>query len=104
MQADSPATKEATMLEQKERYTLQELYEELPCTLVELGQKSGLNEVTVARIRDGKPTRRSTVNRLLLALSEIYGVNLSLRNVTGINVQVNKRMEARGQKQDQIAA
>jgi predicted transcriptional regulator len=104
MQANNPTTKEATMLEQKERYTLQELYEELPCTLVELGQKSGLSEVTVARIRDGKPTRRSTVNRLLLALSEIYGVNLSLRNVTGINVQVNKRVKARGQKQDQIAA
>jgi len=92
------------MLEQKEKYTLQELYEELPCTLVELGQKSGLNEVTIARVRDGKPTRRSTVNRLLKALSEIYGVNLSVRNVQGINVQVNKRLEAKDQKQIKTAA
>ena len=92
------------MLEQKEKYTLEELYEELPCTLVELGQKSGLNEVTVARIRDGKPTRRSTVNRLLRALSEIYGVNLSVRNVQGINVQVNKRLEAKEQRQMKTAA
>ncbi len=92
------------MLERKEQYTLQELYEELPCSLVELGDRSGISEVTVARIRDGKPVRRSTINRLLKSLSEIYGVNLSLRNVTGINVQVNKRLQARGHRQEEIAA
>ncbi len=92
------------MLEQKDKYTLQELYDELPCSLVELGDRSGISEVTVARIRDGKPVRRSTINRLLKSLSEIYGVNLSLRNVTGINVQVNKRLEAREHRQEEIAA
>ena len=76
------------------------MYEELPVTLVELGKKCGLNEVTIARIRDGKPTRRSTVNKLLLALSAIYGRSLSLRNVTGVNIQINKRIEkkARGEE------
>lgn len=80
-------------MQQKDRYALEELFEELPCTLVALGDKSGLNEVTVARIRDGKPARRSTVNSLLHAFSEIYTIPLSLHNVTGIHVQVNKRME-----------
>jgi hypothetical protein len=80
-------------LQKKDRYTREELFEDLPCTLVALGDKSGLNEVTVARIRDGKPARRSTVNSLLRAFSEIYNIPLSLHNVTGINVQVNKRME-----------
>ena len=92
------------MLETKDVYTVEELYEELPCTLVELGQKSDLSEVTIARIRDGKPTRRSTVNRLLRALSEIYGVNLSLRNVEGIKVQVNRRLEAKAKKPQKTAA
>jgi predicted transcriptional regulator len=92
------------MLEQKDRYTLAELYEELPCTLVELGNRGGISEVTVARMRDGKPVRRSTINRLLKAFSEIYGVNLSTRNVSGINVQVNKRLEAREQRQAKPAA
>jgi hypothetical protein len=84
-------------LQQKDRYTLEELFEDLPCTLVALGDKSGLNEVTVARIRDGKPARRSTVNSLLRALSEIYNIPLSLHNVTGITVQVNKRMERKAE-------
>lgn len=81
-------------MEEKETYTIQELYDDLPCTLIELGQKSGLNEVTVARIRDGKPARRSTINKLLRTFADIYQHPLTLRNVTGINVQVNKRLEA----------
>jgi predicted transcriptional regulator len=86
-------------MENKETYTLEELYENLPCTLVELGDRAGLNEVTIARIRDGKPTRRSSVNRLLLALSEIYKRPLSLKNVTGINVQRNLRLEKKEARQ-----
>lgn len=89
------------MLEQKEIYTLEELYEELPCTLVELGDKAGLNEVTVARIRDGKPTRRSTINKLMGAMSEIYNRPLSLRNVSGVAVQRNLRLEKREQRKAQ---
>ena len=86
-------------MENKDTYTLQELYDDLPCTLVELGNRTGFNEVTIARIRDGKPTRRSTANRLLQVLSEIYkrpDTNpFTLRNVTGINVQRNLREERR---------
>ena len=80
-------------MEEKSNYTIQELYDELPITLVELGNRADLNEVTVARIRDGKTTRRTSVNRLLRVLSEVYGKNLSVKNVSGINVQVNRRLE-----------
>jgi len=80
-------------MEDKDTYTLQELYDELPMTLTDLGQRAGLSEVTVARIRDGKPARRSTINRLMRVMSDIYERPLSLYNVSGINVQVNKRVE-----------
>jgi len=91
-------------MEDKDTYTIQELYEDLPMTLTDLGEQADLNEVTIARIRDGKPARRSTINRLLRTFSEIYGRPLSLRNVTGINVQVNKRLEAREAKKQTSAA
>jgi predicted transcriptional regulator len=81
------------MLEEKQMYTLQELFDDLPITIAELGRQSQVNEVTLARMRDGKKTRRDTTNRLLTRLSEIYGRRLTTRNVIGINVQVNKRLE-----------
>jgi predicted transcriptional regulator len=89
------------MEEEKSTYTIQELYDDLPITLIDLGERADLNEVTVARIRDGKSTRRTSVNKLLRVLSEVYGKPLSLRNVTGINVQVNRRLEKRASKQQQ---
>jgi predicted transcriptional regulator len=89
------------MEEEKSTYTIQELYDDLPITLIDLGERAGLNEVTVARIRDGKSTRRTSVNKLLRVFSEVYGKPLSLRNVTGINVQVNRRLEKRASKQQQ---
>jgi predicted transcriptional regulator len=86
--------------EEQTTYTIQELYDDLPITLVELSQRADLNEVTVARIRDGKPSRRTSVNRLLLVLSDIYKKPLSLKNVAGINVQINKRLEKREAKNE----
>ncbi|MBA2392863.1 MAG: hypothetical protein H0V70_08980 [Ktedonobacteraceae bacterium] len=80
-------------MEQKDTYTLQELFDYLPITLVELSKKSDINEVTLARIRDGKRTRRDTVNKLMIALSQVYGRNLSIANVIGINIMINKRLE-----------
>lgn len=91
------------MEEEQSTYTIQELYDDLPITLVELAERADLNEVTVARIRDGKPTRRTSVNRLLRVLSDIYEKRLSLKNVSGINVQVNKRLEKREAKQQQAS-
>ncbi len=77
-------------MEQKESYTLSELYDNLEITLTELGRQSNISEVTIARIRDGKPTRRNTANRLLRVLSNLYNRPLSLNNVTGINLQNKK--------------
>ncbi len=74
-------------MEAKETYTIQELFEMLPITIAELARQSGINEVTLARIRDGKAARRSTLNKLLLTLSRVYEVSLSIRNVTGVNIQ-----------------
>jgi hypothetical protein len=80
-------------MEEQETYPVEMLFEDLPISLLELGKRANINEVTLARVRDGKPTRRATANKLLLEFSAIYGLKFNLRNVTGINVQVNKRME-----------
>lgn len=74
-------------MEAKEVYTLKELFDLLPVSLTELARESRINEVTIARIRDGKPARRATANKLLLALSKVYDRQLNLYNVTGINLQ-----------------
>jgi len=81
-------------MEQKDSYTLRELFEFLPIPIAELARQSGINEVTLARIRDGRPTRRATANKLLLTLEKVYDRPLSLRNVTGINIQGQERMAA----------
>lgn len=83
----------------KNTYTLQELFEDLPISLSKLAKESDINEVTLARIRDGERTRRDTVNKLLRVLSQIYGKELNTRNVTGINLMVNKRLERKAERE-----
>ena len=90
-------------MENRDTYTLQELFESLPISISKLAKESGINEVTLARIRDGYVARRDTANKLLLALSRVYNRTLTLRNVTGVNVQVNRRMERKEQKEKAIA-
>lgn len=90
-------------MENRDTYTLQELFESLPISISKLAKESGINEVTLARIRDGKSARRDTANKLLLALSKVYNRTLTLRNVTGVNVQVNRRLERKEQKEKAIA-
>jgi len=80
-------------MEKKDTYSIQELFDLLPITIAELARQSGINEVTLARIRDGERTRRDTVNKLMLALSRVYEVPLSINNVTGVNIMHNKRLE-----------
>jgi hypothetical protein len=71
-------------MKQKERYTLKELYDNLPITMTELSKLSGKSHGTLIRIRNGEPARRSTINKLLIVLSEVYKLELSLDNVTEI--------------------
>lgn len=87
-----------TEMEELKSYPLAMLFEDLPISLLELSKRAKINEVTLARIRDGKPTRRATANKLLIEFSDIYGRHFTLRNVTGINVQVNKRVERKSEK------
>src|SRR5205807_5132518 len=68
-------------------YTLRGLYDKLGITLAELSRRSGISDVTLASIRDGKSARRSTINTLLRTFSEIYGVELSTDNVSGIVIK-----------------
>jgi predicted transcriptional regulator len=81
------------VLEDKDNYTLRELIENLPISLREFGRQNNLSEVTLARLRDGKPGLRSTINRLLTAMSKLYGKTLTMRNVREIVI--------RGEAQDQ---
>jgi predicted transcriptional regulator len=74
-------------MEDKSTYTLTELFEYLPISLAELARRAKINEVTLARIRDGKMARRDTANRLLNELSKIYDHRLNYQNVTGLRVQ-----------------
>lgn len=85
-------------MEELKSYPLSMLFEDLPISLLELSKRAKINEVTLARVRDGKPTRRATANKLLLEFSSIYGKHFTLRNVTGINVERNKRVEKKAEK------
>ena len=69
-------------MEEKSRYTLQELFNNLPISIAELSRRSTVNEVTIARIRDGESIAlRSTANKLLRVFSEVYEKTLTLDTV-----------------------
>jgi predicted transcriptional regulator len=87
------------VLENKDMYTLRELIESLPYSLREFGKKYDLSEVTIARLRDGKPGLRSTINKLLAALSETYSKTFTMHNVHGIII----RGEAQNREQAEEA-
>lgn len=74
-------------MEQKDTYTLMELFNNLPITMTELKKRSGLSDVTLASIRDGNSARRSSLNILLAIFSDIYKVPLSHDNVSGIVIK-----------------
>ena len=74
----------------KKTYTAEELFRRLPISLSELARRSKISEVTAAKIRDGKTARPHTVNKMLATLSEVYGVELTIDNVTGFNTLVGR--------------
>jgi hypothetical protein len=88
------------MLEDKEIYTLRELIENLPYSLRQFGKDHNISEVTVARIRDGKPAIRSTINKLLIALSSAYDKRFTLQNVHGISIRGEAKKET---EQDSVS-
>jgi|SRR5579872_1229201 len=74
-------------MEQKDRYTLRELFDNLEITFTELKKRSGISDVTLGNIRKGQSARQVTINTLLRVFSEIYGIKLSQTNVDGIIIQ-----------------
>lgn len=90
-------------MEERETYTIQELFDDLPMSVRHLAQEVKINEVTLARIRDGKPTRRPTANKLLMFFSQLYGRRYTIRNVTGINLLEYKRKEETQQDLEDVA-
>lgn len=74
-------------MKEKEIYTLKELFDSLEITISALARKGNMNEGTASRIRDGYPARRSTLNKLLRVFSEIYGIEFSFSNVSGLRIE-----------------
>src|SRR5512144_3271703 len=84
-------------MERKDMYELRELYDKLAIPLAELGRRSGVSELTIAKIRDGHSARRSSVNALLAAFAKIYELdNLSIDTVKGfvINDKLARQEQA----------
>jgi predicted transcriptional regulator len=69
-----------------EKHDFGKLLENMPATQAEVARLSGINERTIVRMKGGEVVLRSTANKVLRALSQIYGQSLTLDNVTGINV------------------
>ena len=94
-------------MQEQETYSIKELFDDLPMSIRHLAQEVNINEVTLARIRDGKPTHRPTANKLLMFFSSLYGRRYTLSNVTGINILAYKRKgndQDNQSEQDQEAA
>lgn len=87
--------REWTDMKQKDMYTLEELYDNLKISLSKLSKIADINEGTLIRIRKGQySARKTTVNKLLDAFSEVYGIELSLDNVTGIQVEDKRAQQS----------
>ena len=69
-----------------EKHDFEKLLENMPATQAELARLSGINERTIIRMKGGEIVLRSTANKVLRGLTQIYGQTLTLDNVTGINI------------------
>src|SRR5260370_6005936 len=86
------------MLEEKDVYDIRDLFDNLDISIRQLAEVSEINEVTLARIRDGKPTYNRTANKLLKVFSKIYERPFYLNKVTGINVAISGRQRSKEAK------
>jgi hypothetical protein len=69
-----------------QKTSIKQLFDDMPISIRQLALKLGLNEVTLARVRDGEPTSKPTANKLLVYFSEVFGDRYTLRNVSGITI------------------
>src|SRR6266550_6949491 len=90
-------------MKQKDMYTLEELYDNLKISLSKLSKIADINEGTLIRIRKGKySVRKTTVNKLLDAFSEVYGLDFSLDNVTGITLEDKKALHSQKDSDEKV--
>src|SRR5258708_4595914 len=81
------ACKRKHLIPTENMYQFSKLLENMPASLSELSRIANVHERSIMRMRDGNRVQRSTVNKVLRALSQLYGQTFTLDNVTGINVQ-----------------
>ena len=67
-------------------HKFQDLLDNMPASIAELARLSGVSERSIMRARDGKTIERSTANKILRGLSQLYGQTFTLNNVTGITI------------------
>jgi hypothetical protein len=70
-----------------ENYDFIKLLDNMPANQAELARLSKVNERTIIRMKSGEAVLRGTANKVLAALSQIYGKSFTLDNVTGINLR-----------------
>lgn len=94
-------------MEEQKKTPITQLFDDMPVSIRRLAHDLGISEVTLARIRDGKPTRKPTANRLLRYFSDTYGEKYNLRNVEGITTLTFKKRksieEQDGEKKPSVA-
>lgn len=90
------------MEQQEQKTPITQLFDDMPISIRKLADELELNEVTLARVRDGQPARKPTINKILRYFSELYGERYTLRNVSGITpltFKKHSRDESGGQEE-----
>ena len=78
--------REGVTLVTENLHPFSKLLENMPASLAELARTSGVHERSIMRMRDGNRVQRSTANKVLRGLSQLYGQSFTLDNVTDINI------------------
>lgn len=67
-------------------HSFQDLLDNMPASIAELARLAGVSERSIIRARDGEAIQRSTANKILRGLSQLYNQTFTLSNVTGFNL------------------
>lgn len=92
------------LIQKQSVYDILDLYQCLTCPDLELARRCGMEMKTIYRVVYGDPVIERTANTVLSVLSDIYEMTLSVNNVTGINVRVNRRLEAKEARESKEAS
>ena len=67
-------------------HSFQDLLDNMPASIAELSRLAGVSERSIIRARDGEAIQRSTANKILRGLSQLYSQTFTLNNVTGFTL------------------